>query len=119
MDAQRQAPPGWDGRKIDGLAEVTFTSLLSPLLDRKQTALAYQDEVNVFPPRPPVCGCPEHVPLVRGVTGLTELAGADDRDNFCTGGGAGGVSSLLTPAASAIHAYDVAKTLTYVRVARY
>ncbi|WP_285240993.1 hypothetical protein [Pseudarthrobacter sp. MEB009] len=48
MDAQRQAPPGWDGRKIDGLAEVTFTSLLSPLLGRKQTALAYQDEVNVF-----------------------------------------------------------------------
>ncbi|WP_157407773.1 hypothetical protein [Arthrobacter sp. ZBG10] len=49
------------------------------------------------------------------MTGLTELAGADDRDNFFTGGGAGGVSSLLAPAVSAIHAYDVAKTLTYVR----
>ena len=35
-------------RKIDGVAEVTFTSLLSPLLGRKQTRLAYKDEVNVF-----------------------------------------------------------------------
>lgn len=37
------------------------------------------------------------------------FAGADDRDNFFTAGGAGGVSSLLAPAVSAIHAYDVAK----------
>ncbi|MFI5626272.1 hypothetical protein ACIA03_22615 [Nocardioides sp. NPDC051685] len=35
-------------RRIDGLAEVTFRSVLSPLLGRKQTKLAYQDEVNVF-----------------------------------------------------------------------
>jgi hypothetical protein len=35
-------------RRIDGLAEVTFTSVLSPLLGRKQTKLAYKDEVNVF-----------------------------------------------------------------------
>ena len=35
-------------RRIDGVAEVTFTSLLSPLRGRKQTKLAYQDEVNVF-----------------------------------------------------------------------
>jgi hypothetical protein len=35
-------------RRVDGVAEVTFTSLLSPLLGRKQTRLAYQDEVNVF-----------------------------------------------------------------------
>ena len=35
-------------RKIDGVAEITFTSLLSPLRGRKQTKLAYQDEVNVF-----------------------------------------------------------------------
>ena len=35
-------------RKIDGVAEVTFRSVLSPLLGRAQTALAYQDEVNVF-----------------------------------------------------------------------
>ena len=35
-------------RKIDGVAEVTFQSVLSPLLGRAQTALAYQDEVNVF-----------------------------------------------------------------------
>lgn len=36
------------GRKIDGVAEVTFQSTLSPLLGRKQTRLAYQDEINVF-----------------------------------------------------------------------
>lgn len=35
-------------RKIDGIAEVTFQSLLSPLQGRKQTALAHKDEVNVF-----------------------------------------------------------------------
>lgn len=35
-------------RRIDGLAEVTFQSPLSPLLGRKQTRLAYQDEINVF-----------------------------------------------------------------------
>jgi hypothetical protein len=35
-------------RRIDGVAEVTFTSLISPLRGRKQTKLAYKDEVNVF-----------------------------------------------------------------------
>ncbi|NIK57273.1 strictosidine synthase [Kribbella shirazensis] len=36
------------GRKIDGVAEVTLQSVLSPLQGRKQTRLAYEDEVNVF-----------------------------------------------------------------------
>jgi hypothetical protein len=35
-------------RKVDGVAEVTFRSVLSPLLGRKQTQLAFADEVNVF-----------------------------------------------------------------------
>jgi len=35
-------------RRIDGVAEVTFGSVLSPLLGRKQTRLAYKDEINVF-----------------------------------------------------------------------
>jgi hypothetical protein len=35
-------------RKIDGIAEVTLQSALSPLKGRKQTALAYKDEINVF-----------------------------------------------------------------------
>lgn len=35
-------------RKIDGLAEVTFQSALSPLLGRTETQMAYKDEVNVF-----------------------------------------------------------------------
>ena len=35
-------------RKIDGVAELTFQSLLSPLRSRKQTQLLFKDEVNVF-----------------------------------------------------------------------
>ncbi|MFD8926494.1 strictosidine synthase [Streptomyces mirabilis] len=35
-------------RKIDGVAEVTFQSVLAPLKGRKQTKLAYADEINVF-----------------------------------------------------------------------
>src|SRR6059036_3634606 len=35
-------------RKIDGVAELTFHSPLSPLLGRKQTKLAFKDEINVF-----------------------------------------------------------------------
>jgi hypothetical protein len=35
-------------RKIDGVAELTFHSLLSPLRSRKQTQLLFKDEVNVF-----------------------------------------------------------------------
>jgi hypothetical protein len=36
------------GRKIDGVAELTFQSLLSPLRGRKQAQLLFEDEVNVF-----------------------------------------------------------------------
>lgn len=35
-------------RRIDGIAEVTFENALSPVAGRKQTALAYEDEVNIF-----------------------------------------------------------------------
>jgi hypothetical protein len=35
-------------RKVDGVAEVTFHSAFSPLLGRKQTQLAFKDEINVF-----------------------------------------------------------------------
>ncbi len=35
-------------RKVDGVAEVTFRSALSPLRGRQQTRLAFTDEVNVF-----------------------------------------------------------------------
>jgi hypothetical protein len=37
-----------DDQRADGLAEVTFESPLSPLAGRAQTALAYEDEINVF-----------------------------------------------------------------------
>ncbi len=35
-------------RKVDGVAEVTFQSALSPLKGRAQTKLAFKDEINVF-----------------------------------------------------------------------
>ena len=35
-------------RKVDGIAEVTFRSALSPLKGRMQTQLAFKDEINVF-----------------------------------------------------------------------
>src|SRR4051794_30062651 len=35
-------------RKVDGVAEVTFQSALSPLKGRAQTRPAFKDEVNVF-----------------------------------------------------------------------
>lgn len=35
-------------RKIDGVAEVTLGSVLSPLKGRKQSRLAFADEINVF-----------------------------------------------------------------------
>ena len=35
-------------RKVDGVAEVTFRSAFSPLFGRRQTQLAYKDEINVF-----------------------------------------------------------------------
>lgn len=36
------------GRKIDGVAQVTFQSAFSVLAGRKQTKLAFKDEINVF-----------------------------------------------------------------------
>jgi hypothetical protein len=35
-------------RRIDGVADVTFQSVFSPLLGRTQTRLAFADEINVF-----------------------------------------------------------------------
>ncbi|WP_163616002.1 strictosidine synthase [Microbacterium sp. B35-30] len=35
-------------RRIDGVAEVTFRSIVSPLRGRAQTRLAFKDEINVF-----------------------------------------------------------------------
>ena len=52
-------------RKVDGVAEVTFQSALSPLRGRTQTQLAYQGRGQRVPAHPPVRRCAEHVPLVR------------------------------------------------------
>ncbi|MEG3267758.1 hypothetical protein [Streptococcus suis] len=37
-----------EARRIDGIAEVTYQKLLAPIGGRRQTALAFEDEVNVF-----------------------------------------------------------------------
>ncbi|MEU0268877.1 hypothetical protein [Nocardioides sp. NPDC006303] len=177
-------------RKIDGIAEVTFESPLSPLAGRKQTALAYEDEINVFrrtllyagPPnssrwydvapgegvgsravvylrrRSDVGTIDFHrfvkkslVPALVATGILKELRTqvflpwseklwdtpnvahdnpgdqhlhasvilgfADDvaRDAFFTGTQVGDLTDLMVPYISAIHAYDVAATLTYVK----
>jgi hypothetical protein len=178
-------------RKIDGVAEVTFQSALSPLQGRKQTQLAYEDEINVFrrtllyagPPnssrwydvaspietvgaralvylrRRDGVGAGEFrkfvkkqlVPALASTGVLKELRtqtflprieklwdtpnvahdNPDDqhfhasislgftdtasRDAFFTSSVIEEVSNQLTPLASAIHAYDVAAALTYVK----
>jgi hypothetical protein len=178
-------------RKIDGVAEVTFRSALAPLQGRKQTKLAYADEINVFrrtllyagPPNSSrwydVAGPGETVgaramlylrrrngvragefrkfvnkqlvPALVDTGVLKELrtqtflrwneklwdtpnvahdnprdqqlhasvilgfADTAARDSFFTGTTAKSLSNLLTPFASAIHAYDVTAALTYVK----
>ena len=62
-------------RRIDGVAEVTFTNLLSPLRGRKQTRLAYKDEVNVFR-RTLLYAGPPYSARWHDVAGPRETAGA-------------------------------------------
>ncbi len=178
-------------RKIDGVAEVTFRSALAPLQGRKQTKLAYADEINVFrrtllyagPPnssrwyevnapgqrvgaralvylrRSSGVGAGEFrrfvtnqlVPALAGTGMLRELrtqtflpwiqklwdtpnvAHDNPRDQrfhasvslgftdtaaraaFFTGDAVGRLSGQVVPLVSAIHAYDVATALTYVK----
>ncbi|WP_405718681.1 strictosidine synthase [Streptomyces sp. NBC_01537] len=178
-------------RKIDGVAEVTFQSALAPVKGRKQTKLAYADEINVFrrtllytgPPNSSrwydVAGPGQTVgarvliylrrrdgvgggafrkfvneqltPALAGTGVLKELRtqtflpwieklwdtpdvahdnphdqrfhasvslGFTDtaaRDAFFTGSVIEDLSNRLAPLVSAIHAYDVAAALTYVK----
>jgi hypothetical protein len=37
-----------EDRRIEGIAEVTFENARSPLAGRKQTAVAFEDEINIF-----------------------------------------------------------------------
>lgn len=176
-------------RKIDGVAEVTFRSLFSPVLGLKQTKMAFADEINVFRRTLLYAGMPgssrwydvgddsqlgarsliylrrrdgvgnrqfrEFVsnelvpafassPAVVGelrsqnfmrwnqrtwntpnvahdnpvdqqfhaslVVGFTDT---DARSGFFAGPEAAGLSEMIAPFASAIHAYDIAATLTY------
>jgi hypothetical protein len=181
-------------RKVDGLAEVTFQSALSPLKGRTQTKLAYADEINVFRRTLLYAGLPgssrwydvagpaarvgaralvylrrrdgvtgrafrtmvtsDLVPALIGSGGLRELrtqtflpwskktwdtpnvahdnpadqrfhgslvlgfADAAARTAFFHGEPATRLSPILAPVTSAVHAYDVAAALTYVRNGR-
>ena len=58
-------------RKVDGIAEVTFQSALSPLKGRTQTQLAFKDEINVFRRTLLYAGAP-------GTSRWYELAGPDE-----------------------------------------
>ena len=58
-------------RKVDGIAEVTFQSALAPLRGRKQTQLAFKDEINVFRRTLLYAGLP-------GTSRWYELAGSDE-----------------------------------------
>lgn len=185
---ETRIPADW---KIDGIAEVTLKSPLSPLLGRKQTALAFKDEVNVFRRTLLYAGLPGSsrwhdvtapgesvgsravlylrrrdevtarkfhafvdktlVSALAGTGVLRELrtqtflpwneklwdtpnvahdnpsdqrfhasiilgfADTADRDAFITGTEVKSLSSQLASMASAIHAYDVAAALTYVK----
>lgn len=178
-------------RKIDGIAEVTFENALSPLAGRKQTALAFEDEINVFrrtllyagPPNSSrwydVAGDGEKVgsraiiylrrrdgvgtiqfhkfvkkqlvPALAASASLRELrtqvflpwseklwdtpnvahdnpadqhlhaslslgfANDEARTSFFSGTGTAALTELISPNASAIHAYDVTAALTYVK----
>jgi len=178
-------------RQVDGVAEATFQSALSPLRGRAQTQLAYKDEINVFrrtllyagPPRSSRWyevavpgekvgaraliylrrrnGVSTHdfrtviktdlVPALIDTGVLKELrtqtfmpwskklwdspniahdnpigqrfhaslilgfTDAYERTTFFEQHAAGNLSGILAPVASAIHAYDVSETLTYVK----
>jgi hypothetical protein len=178
-------------RKVDGIADVTFQSALSPLKGRKQTRLAFKDEVNVFRRTLLYAGLPgtslwydigdpdsvvgaravvylrrrdgvggrefrrvnklELVPALVGTGVLKELrtqtflpwnektwdtpdvahdnpddqrfhaslilgfADSAARTAFFDGTDIERLSQTLAPVASAIHAYDVSATLTYVK----
>ena len=90
-------------RRIDGVAEVTFTNLLSPVRGRKQTGLAYKDEVNVFG-RTLLYAGPPYSARWYDVAGPGERAGARSliylrrREGVSTGAFRRFVSDELVPA---------------------
>lgn len=111
-------------RRIDGVAEVTPKSLLSSLQGRKQTRLAFKDEINVFrrtllylgPPNSSrwydVADPGEQV----GARALVYLRRRDGvREAFFKSAELERLSCDLAPSASAVHAYEVSEALTFVR----
>lgn len=129
-------------RKIDGIAEVTFQSALSPLKGRKQTALAYKDEVNVFRRTLLYTGMLKELrtqsfmPWTKKTWDTPNVAHDDPadqrfhasiilgfadsaaRDAFFSSTAVRNLSHQLNPVASAIHAYEVDAALTYVKGGR-
>jgi len=63
-------------RKIDGVAEVTFQSVVSPLLGRKQDPAGVQGRDQRISTHPAVRRAPNSFPLVNDVAGPNEEVGA-------------------------------------------
>ena len=128
---------------MDGIAEVTQKSAVSPLLGRAQTKEAYADEVNVFRRTLFYRGPPgwsrwwDVAPAgsAGGFRTVIFLRRRDDvgaaalrnfvhdrlvpvteaaREAFYTGDTARALSTALIPLVAAMHAYDVTKTLAYL-----
>lgn len=106
-------------RKIDGIAEVTFQSTLSPLQGRKQTRLAYKDEINVFRRTLLYAGLPNSSHWY-GVGGPGETVGARSlmylrrRDSVGAGGFRRFVSKQLVPALAGTGALTELRTQRFL-----
>lgn len=90
-------------RKVDGVAEVTFASVFSLLRGRKQTQLAYKDEINVFRRTLLYAGLPYstrwyHVAQSGETTGARALVYLRKRDGVGTGEFRKYINNELVPA---------------------
>ena len=106
-------------RRIDGVAEVTFSSVLSPLRGRKQTRLAYGDEVNVFRRTLLYAGLPNSARWY-DVAGPEEKAGARSliylrrREGVTTGAFRAFVTDELVPALARTKALRELRTQVFM-----
>jgi hypothetical protein len=90
-------------RKVDGVAEVTFASVFSLLRGRKQTQLAYKDEINVFRRTLLYAGPPKSTRWYRvgrpgNTTGARAMVYLRKRDGVGTGAFRRYLTDTLVPA---------------------
>jgi len=106
-------------RRIDGVAEVTFKSALSPLLGRKQTRLAYKDEINVFRRTLLYAGPPNstrwyHVARAGERTGARALIYLRRREGVGTGRFRKHITDQLVPAFASTGALTELRTQVFM-----